>query len=354
IPVHPSSFGSLHDRACEIFYELKGGKIDYGKEHSRKYCHSQFGLYYEGVLKEWNEEKPIVLIGKGYGAQTILYLQYLLAIDFFKCQSNDKWIKAVITIEGSLRGSTLPYVLGLKPFTKSVIHPISILQLILSLIHLLLYFNLPVIYLFGLQLMNYYWNLSKKQQSSFWCALIGRSSYSNLEDNFIYDYSLEGAAWHSKLYPISSNCIYLNYVISNSMKSKITGYHLPRPSQFKRFLLSWFLGRFQFIHNDLNEYEELTKYWPNNGLVPTICQLPPKHHPNQFKLELHNKILDPILYSMELGKWHTIFTCQQNMRLFQSQQQFYESNIKNTYQFYLQYHLDPFYLLIMETIEQCL
>lgn len=36
--VWPSGFSSLHDRACEIFYQIKGGTVDYGEEHSKLYA----------------------------------------------------------------------------------------------------------------------------------------------------------------------------------------------------------------------------------------------------------------------------------------------------------------------------
>ena len=39
ITVHPSPAASAHDRACEIFYQLKGGRVDYGHEHSECYNH---------------------------------------------------------------------------------------------------------------------------------------------------------------------------------------------------------------------------------------------------------------------------------------------------------------------------
>ena len=43
IPVYPSPTGSLHDRACEVFYELFGGTVDYGQEHSEFHKHERFG-----------------------------------------------------------------------------------------------------------------------------------------------------------------------------------------------------------------------------------------------------------------------------------------------------------------------
>jgi hypothetical protein len=40
------SLTSVHDRARELFYYLKGGRVDYGEEHSRNYGHSRFGRAY--------------------------------------------------------------------------------------------------------------------------------------------------------------------------------------------------------------------------------------------------------------------------------------------------------------------
>ena len=34
--VWPSGISSLHDRACEVFYQIKGGTVDYGQEHSER------------------------------------------------------------------------------------------------------------------------------------------------------------------------------------------------------------------------------------------------------------------------------------------------------------------------------
>lgn len=38
-------------RACELFYYLKGGTVDYGVERSEKYGHSRFGhTYHQGEM----------------------------------------------------------------------------------------------------------------------------------------------------------------------------------------------------------------------------------------------------------------------------------------------------------------
>ena len=44
--VYPSSVGSIHDRVCEVFYELVGGRVDYGEEHSRFHGHDRYGRHF--------------------------------------------------------------------------------------------------------------------------------------------------------------------------------------------------------------------------------------------------------------------------------------------------------------------
>ncbi|KAK9760250.1 hypothetical protein K7432_015949 [Basidiobolus ranarum] len=228
IALEPSSIGSLHDRACQIFYQLKGGLVDYGKEHSRKFCHHQFGSSYPGHHRQWNENNPVVLVGKDYGVQTCSYLQHLLAIDYFKYNTNAQWIKGIVSISGSHRGSTLNYLFGLVPGTRIIVHPLSILQLLLVFIHLICWLDwFWLNSLFPFQL-NDRWDLSRKKGGSFWCALFGRSGFSSFEDSWIYDYSVEGANHTSSLYHLDSECLYINYAISTSLRSRITGRHFVR------------------------------------------------------------------------------------------------------------------------------
>ena len=47
-----SAFGSNYDRAVELYYYIKGGRVDYGA-HAAKYGHERYGKTYEGVYKDW-------------------------------------------------------------------------------------------------------------------------------------------------------------------------------------------------------------------------------------------------------------------------------------------------------------
>jgi len=68
------------DRAIEVFYQIKGGQVDYGSSHSEKnkIIRMPKGKSYVGLYPQWNNENPIHLIGHSMGGQTARMLHYLL------------------------------------------------------------------------------------------------------------------------------------------------------------------------------------------------------------------------------------------------------------------------------------
>ena len=78
----PPNAGCQHrrSRACQIFYQLKGGTVCYGEEHSRSHGHACHGETYEvGSFADWGEDNPVHLIGHIFGGQTARVLQHLIA-----------------------------------------------------------------------------------------------------------------------------------------------------------------------------------------------------------------------------------------------------------------------------------
>ncbi len=70
---------SAWDQACELYAQLTGTKVDYGKAHSKKFNHSRFGRTYEKPLFDgWSNEKKIHLIGHSFGGNAIRMLVSLL------------------------------------------------------------------------------------------------------------------------------------------------------------------------------------------------------------------------------------------------------------------------------------
>lgn len=103
---------SVHDRACELFWQLKGGRVDYGKGHANKFKHKRFGKTYPAMLPKWNENHPVHLIGHSMGGQTIRYLTELLAQDFFKQGTNERWVLSISTISTPHNGTTLATIVS--------------------------------------------------------------------------------------------------------------------------------------------------------------------------------------------------------------------------------------------------
>ncbi|KAF0730477.1 hypothetical protein AaE_009310, partial [Aphanomyces astaci] len=99
---------SDHDRACETFYQLIGGRVDYGEAHAAEKGHLRYGATFDMALHPtWSEDNPVHLVGHSYGATTALELYQLLCVDFFGIGSNYKWVKSIVSISGTLSGTTM-------------------------------------------------------------------------------------------------------------------------------------------------------------------------------------------------------------------------------------------------------
>ena len=72
--------GSAWDRACELYAQIAGTRVDYGAVHSRKYRHDRYGKDFTGnaLIPAWNEETKLVLLGHSFGGVTARLFAELL------------------------------------------------------------------------------------------------------------------------------------------------------------------------------------------------------------------------------------------------------------------------------------
>jgi triacylglycerol lipase len=106
---------SFHDRACEVFAQIRGGVVDYGEAHSAAAGHVRFSpnlRFDKGFVENWSAANPVILIGHSAGAQTAMQLQALLAQDYWGVGSSADWVKAIVVVAGVVNGSTLTYKFG--------------------------------------------------------------------------------------------------------------------------------------------------------------------------------------------------------------------------------------------------
>lgn len=114
--------GSAWDRACELYAQLTGNVVDYGKEHSARCNHERFGTDYTGnaLIDEWDATNKVNLIGHSFGGATVRMLADLLA-DGSDAEKNatdendlsglftggkEDWIYSIVTLAAPHNGTT--------------------------------------------------------------------------------------------------------------------------------------------------------------------------------------------------------------------------------------------------------
>ena len=113
---------SAWDRACELYAQLTGTIVDYGKAHSEKCNHDRFGEDYSGraLIDGWSEEEKINLIGHSFGGATVRLFAHIMEngcseeievtqsdelSDFFKGGKGD-FIYSITTLAAPHNGTT--------------------------------------------------------------------------------------------------------------------------------------------------------------------------------------------------------------------------------------------------------
>lgn len=73
--------GSAWDRACELYAQLAGTRVDYGEVHSQTFHHERYGRDFSGcpLIPAWNDGTKLVLLGHSFGGTTVRLFSELLA-----------------------------------------------------------------------------------------------------------------------------------------------------------------------------------------------------------------------------------------------------------------------------------
>lgn len=73
--------GSAWDRACELYAQIAGTLTDYGAAHSKECRHARYGRDFTGrpLIRSWDDDARLVLIGHSFGGATIRLFGELLA-----------------------------------------------------------------------------------------------------------------------------------------------------------------------------------------------------------------------------------------------------------------------------------
>ncbi|KAF9225408.1 alpha beta-hydrolase [Gyrodon lividus] len=136
---------SLHDRACELFYSLVGGIVDYGDVHARTNNHLRYGRMIEDALyPEWSVTRPLHFLGHSMGGPTVVKMQWLMKTGFFGEHVHPDMVLSLTAISSPFRGTQLVYTLGERADAPPGVRPFSIGSVLAKAVHLVSYLS-PVL-----------------------------------------------------------------------------------------------------------------------------------------------------------------------------------------------------------------
>ncbi|RIA99261.1 Alpha/Beta hydrolase protein [Glomus cerebriforme] len=343
--VAPGCGSSLYDRAIEIFYQIKGGRVDYGENHSKKFGHSRYGREYSGLYPEWSVSKPLHFLGHSLGGVTIWKLQQLLANDTFPLclEPHPDMIRSLTAVSSPFKGSQSVYLLGATTDPSGTVRPFSFGAWLGRFVHIYEYLDIKWLKSLAYDFNVDHWNLSfRKNWTSLlpWninqtatifieeseeliqetanslCSTYGllqclcKSPWLNSVDNGPYDMTIHSMEEVNSTSKTFKNTFYRTYVTSITYEDPITKYHQPKFSfslPIPIYFLSKHTGSFNFPENTPNppiSRDEMYKWYENDGLCPKYSQTHP-HHECSLDICKHHKGLPEGVssYKIEVGKW---------------------------------------------------
>lgn len=284
---HAASVGpvsSAWDRACELYAQLTGSWVDYGKAHSERCHHKQFGRSYEKpLIEDWSAENKIHLIGHSFGGTTIRMLAHLLThgapeeveasganvSPLFKGGKGD-WIASLTAICTPLNGTAAHDTVVRYKIKNPMIYAAYLYTGTLGRSPLngtLVDFHLEQ---FGLS------NTPGQKDSAPFTDAVKRVNASN--DQIEYDMSPEGTKIINDRIEISPQIYYFSYPY-NAIKESKSGKHLlPSNTKFPflTFTSAWLV---KDIKDHSEEPENVEKLY-NDGLVDTFSATHPHDEPH--------------------------------------------------------------------------
>ena len=216
------------DRAVELYYQIKGGQVDYGKKHSEKYglIQKPNGKEYKGLYPSWDQDNPVHLVGHSMGGQTIRMLEYLLKTSISDSSSkveeskflggiNEGWVNSITTISTPHNGTTLSDIVtsGI-PFLQDFIALAAVVG--------------NSFYSFDLEQWGFK-RINKETWGNYFSRMRTHQAWGT-KNIVSWDVSVEGARELNSICIANPNIYYFSYVTSNTLLDPTSNRHVPEKS----------------------------------------------------------------------------------------------------------------------------
>jgi len=262
------------ERAVEVYTQLKGGQVDYGKSHAKKYNIIQKppGKIYPGLYTNWSSECPVHIIGHSMGGQTARMLQYLLINVQFQDEENHileksqllgkenkNWVKSITSIVTPHDGTTLVDVVNKTlPFIQYFIGLGGVV---------------------GTQFYNFdleQWGFNRRWNESWSDYLERLKNHKAWKTKNIssWDLSLEGSKELNGYLKADPNIYYFSFSAKTTEKSDFSPSHVPIPAaSILTKTRSKILGSKYGYWSDGTSTD--STWFPNDGIVNTRSMFGP-------------------------------------------------------------------------------
>lgn len=291
--VHAATIGganSAWDRACELYAQLTGTRVDYGEAHASEHGHSRYGRTYKesicpsfGQTDENGEIIKINLVGHSFGGATVRLFASILeygapeevaasddASDFFK-GGKGEYIHSITTLAAPHNGSLAAdrdNVWICDMLFKTCYVMWGILD------------NTPLRPFWDMQLEQF--GLTDYPDDGF-DGEFSKEIIEKLlesEDTAYYDLTLKGAAELNEKTQMLENVYYFSYSTECVFEGPITGTYYPEPTMNPLFLLTspdiCTYDRDELFGIPVDESWQL-----NDGIVSTKSAMYPEGEPHK-------------------------------------------------------------------------
>lgn len=288
------SLTSIHDRARELFYYLKGGQVDYGVEHSQVYGHTRFGRIYDtGHYPVWDEQNPVQFVGHSVGAQVVRVLHQMLAEKAFPGHdTSEDWVLSLTSLSGALNGTTRTYYDGMLAEDGRSMKSVCLLQLCRLGVIVYDWLDIPWLknyYNFGFDHFEMSWR--KVGFSGLVDLLLGNTGPFSSGDSILPDLTIQGSLKINSTLKTFPNTFYFSYATKRTRKlfgitvpSSVLGVH---PMLFLRVLQMCMWRHPQNAPLPYKGYRD-EDWEDNDGALNTISMTHPRipiEHPNRFVVD---------------------------------------------------------------------
>lgn len=286
-------FSSNWDRACELYAQLTGTTVDYGKAHSEKHNHLRYGRTYdEPLIENWGETgenglyNKINLIGHSFGGNTARLLAGLLAdgdkeemavtdpddISPLFTGGKADWVNSVVTICSPNNGTTLGYIVE----DMGLVTPVEAMMYLYAGVMGRSVFNGYVDFhmeQFGLT----YVPGGDKSDTSVFNAIL--NIMKQTQDNVANDLMCDGVAELNERINLNNGIYYFSYAFCTTKRTPLFNYYLPLPSTLA--ILQPFAAMMGSYSSNTQTDFPIDKTWrPNDGLVNVVSALYPFDDPH--------------------------------------------------------------------------